>query len=473
MAAPNVIRRAAMIPSRTTFHMAVGGSTYVMQRRMVAVLATRQFSSGAGPPASGTSDGIAGGAPRTPVGPTRWPGTCPNEPAGWLLQGGGPYASLTESFHWFTVIWFGGRRQGETGRHLVKPAQQERRDSMRRVRSMLAVVGLFAAGIAPLASGGTPLVARAAPSTQHLAINCEYSRICPDVANSADVFGTDKYVGHDEPSDLFYSSLPGSGNRLSYDVTLPTDPSATNPGAPGKSFQFQLNGALWFGMALCDTQSYPEQVSTCPADSDSNIANNPDRNAPDFIGHHSGTAFVELQFYPPGWVPWPTWAVAVGASACDATKWCAAMNIFNLLEDPINGTTQNATCASRIGLETVNFAFVTRNGRTQAPPNPVDSTLATFTPDPQRDLFMNSGDHLNVSLRDTASGLRAVVNDLSTGQSGSMTASASNGIAQIQYDPTGTSCNAIPFTSHPMYRRSSERTRGIWTAHTYNVAFSG
>ena len=343
---------------------------------------------------------------------------------------------------------------------------------MRRVRSMLAVVGLFAAAIAPLASGGTPLVARAAPSTQHLAINCEYSRICPDVANSADVFGTDKYVGHDEPSNLFYSSLPGSGNRLSYDVTLPTDPSATNPGAPGKSFQFQLNGALWFGMALCDTQSYPEQVSTCPADSDSNIANNPDRNAPDFIGHHSGTAFVELQFYPPGWVPWPTWAVAVGASACDATKWCAAMNIFNLLEDPINGRVQNATCANRIGVETVNFAFVTRNGRTQAPPNPVDSTLATFTPDPQRDLFMNSGDHLNVSLRDTASGLRAVVNDLSTGQSGSMTASASNGFAQIQYDATGTSCNAIPFNFHPMYSTSSEETRVIWAAHTYNVAFS-
>ena len=60
-------------------------------------------------------------------------------------------------------------------------------------------------------------------------------------------------------------------------------------------------------MALCDTQSYPEQVSTCTPDSDSNIVD------PAVSPNHPGTAFMELQFYPPGWVPWPTWAVAVGA----------------------------------------------------------------------------------------------------------------------------------------------------------------
>jgi len=342
---------------------------------------------------------------------------------------------------------------------------------MRRVRSLLAVVGLFAAGVAPLASGA-PLAARAAPSSQHMAINCEYSTVCTEVANPTEVFGNDRYVGHDEPSNIFYSATPGAGNRASYSVTLPSDPSADNPGAPGKSFQFQLNGALWFGMALCDTQSYPEQVSTCPADSDSNIANNPLRTAPDYIGHHSGTAFVEVQFYPPGWVPWPTWAVAVGASACDPTKWCAAMNIFSLLEDPINGTLQNSTCASRVGIETVNFAFITKNGRSHAPANPLDATLTTFTPDPKKDLFMNSGDHVTVSLSDTANGLRTAINDLTTGQSGSMTASPSNGFAQIQFDPTGTSCNAIPYAFHPMYSTSSEDTRVIWAAHTYNVAFS-
>jgi len=35
-----------MIPSRTTFHKAVGEATHVMQRRMLAVLAARQLSHG-------------------------------------------------------------------------------------------------------------------------------------------------------------------------------------------------------------------------------------------------------------------------------------------------------------------------------------------------------------------------------------------------------------------------------------------
>ncbi len=48
MAAPNAIRGAAMIPSRTTFHDAVGEATHVMQRRIVAVLAARQLSLGRG-----------------------------------------------------------------------------------------------------------------------------------------------------------------------------------------------------------------------------------------------------------------------------------------------------------------------------------------------------------------------------------------------------------------------------------------
>src|SRR5262249_7822208 len=86
-----------------------------------------------------------------------------------------------------------------------------------------------------------------------------------------------------------------------------------------------------------------------------------------------------------------------------------------------------ATCAARTGLEYVNFAFLTKNGLTSAPANPVQSTVATFTPDPNNDLFMNSGDNLRVILHDTPNGLQTVVNDLTSGQKGSMTASAANG----------------------------------------------
>src|SRR5438309_1304646 len=53
-----------MIPSRTTFHMAVGASTHVMQRRMVAVLATRQLSSGHGSLGAAPPGGEVGSAQR-------------------------------------------------------------------------------------------------------------------------------------------------------------------------------------------------------------------------------------------------------------------------------------------------------------------------------------------------------------------------------------------------------------------------
>jgi hypothetical protein len=53
---------------------------------------------------------------------------------------------------------------------------------------------------------------------------------------------------------------------------------------------------------------------------------------------------------------------------------------------PVNGTELNPTCASLAGIEYVNFAFIAKNGRAQVPANRVQSTLATFTPDPSKDL---------------------------------------------------------------------------------------
>jgi hypothetical protein len=175
-----------------------------------------------------------------------------------------------------------------------------------------------------------------------------------------------------------------------------------------------------------------------------------------------------MQFYPPGWVSWPNFP------GCGATQWCAALNIDSLSANPVTGQSLNPTCAATTGLEYVNFAFITKNGVPQpnSPPNPVQSTLNTFTPNPAYDLFMNSGDKLDVTMHDTAHGLKIVINDLTTGQSGSMTASAANGFGQVQFAPTGTTCNDIPYDFHPMYSTSSEKTRVTWAAHSYNVAFS-
>jgi hypothetical protein len=201
----------------------------------------------------------------------------------------------------------------------------------------------------------------------------------------------------------------------------------------------------------CIPHNY-EFTNQCTPDSDTNIFDSADASAKDYIGRHPGTAFMEMQFYPPGWVPWPA------GNSCDATKWCAALNIDGLAQDPVKGTQQNATCVNNVigSPEYVNFAFMTKSGTPQpnSPPNPVDSTINTFTPDPNADLFMNSGDRLVVTLHDTTHGLRIDIQDLSTGESGSMTTSAANGFGQVQYDPTGTSCNNVPYDFHPMYSTS-------------------
>jgi hypothetical protein len=179
---------------------------------------------------------------------------------------------------------------------------------------------------------------------------------------------------------------------------------------------------------------------------------------------------MEMQFYPPGWVPWPTWLAAVGASSCDPTRWCAALNIDSLSLNPVTNQLNNDACLSQVGAEYVNFAFITKNGVAQAPANPLNATIATYTPSP-KDLFMNSGDNLQVSFADTAHGLRVNINDLTSGQAGSMTASAANGFGQVKFDPTGSSCHALPYDFHPMYSTSSPGTRVTWAAHSYNVAF--
>ncbi|HLX59407.1 MAG TPA: hypothetical protein VKR83_20505 [Ktedonobacteraceae bacterium] len=283
------------------------------------------------------------------------------------------------------------------------------------------------------------------------------SPICSEVYDSEAVFGEDVYVGHDEPSTLFYSNVPGSGNRMQYQLTLPKDPSPSLANTPGVAYNFQLHPAFWFGMAMCDTQSYPEQVTGCTPDSDVNIVD------PAVSAAHPGTAFMEMQFYPPGWVEWPA------GNSCDPTKWCAALNIDSLSQNAVTGAA--GACVGLVGIEPVNFAFITKNGHPQpsSPPNPLDATVNTFTPNPSADLFMNSGDKLTVTMHDTMHGLQIVIHDQTTGQTGSMTSSAANGFGQV---PFSGACNNIPYDFHPMYSTSSEKTRVTWAAHSYNIAFA-
>ena len=290
--------------------------------------------------------------------------------------------------------------------------------------------------------------------------------LCTEPMNPTNYEGN--YIGHDEPSVLFYSNKRGSGNSSLYRLTLPQDPpTLPKQDGTGGTFNFQLHPAFWLGMAMCDSQSYPEFTNTCNPDTDANIFDNRNPTAADYIGHHPGTAFMEMQFYPPGWVPWPA-----GVS-CDPTKWCAALNIDSLSESLTS--TNNADCEAKAGDEYVNFAFITISGVAHAPADPTtvfQPPFAAITPNPSTDLFMNSGDRLTVDMHDTKDGFQVVIRDLTSHQTGSMTASIANGFAQVKFDPTAATCTSIPYAFHPMYATSSEHTRVPWAAHSYNVAFS-
>src|SRR6202035_62936 len=137
-----------------------------------------------------------------------------------------------------------------------------------------------------------------------------------------------KYIGHDEPALLFYSDEPGSGNSSLYRLTLPKDPTTLpKQDGSGGTFEFQLNVTFWFGMVLCDSQSFPNFTHVCKPDTDDNIFDDADPNSERWLGHHPGGAFLELQFYPPGWV---------NSLCVDHTRWCAALNIFS---EQLNGAT--------------------------------------------------------------------------------------------------------------------------------------
>src|SRR5437588_11002137 len=181
------------------------------------------------------------------------------------------------------------------------------------------------------------------------------------------------YVGNDEPSVEFKSGVPGSGNDMTYTVTLPVDP-AQQPnasGAGGTTWNFQLRPTFWFGLTLCDTESAPEFTKKCTPDSDRNDLEGSNPNAPNYIGKHPGNAFMELQFYGPGYVP------QFEGFGCTATQYCAAMTIDSRTLDQNHGTglgaENTAACNNFVlgGPEPVNWAYVTKTGKSQAPANPL------------------------------------------------------------------------------------------------------
>ncbi len=280
------------------------------------------------------------------------------------------------------------------------------------------------------------------------------------------------YVGHDEPATLFYSNKPGAGNNVSWNLTLPKDPpTAPKQNGSGGTFSFELHPTFWLGMVMCDPNGSPNvggipghPATACIPDSDSNIFESQNPSSPKYFGLGPGQAYEEMQFYPPGWAPWPA------GNSCTAKQWCAALNIDTFQNNENTGALNNTACLNTAGSEYANFAFITKNGVSTAPGSPLNPEH--FVPVPSKDFLMNSGDNVTTHLFDTSNGLKVTLVDHTTHTSGSMTASAANGFATIKWAPNATTCTGVPWNFHAEFSTSSPLTRNVNAAHTYNIAFS-
>ena len=246
------------------------------------------------------------------------------------------------------------------------------------------------------------------------------------------------YIGHDEPSVKFISSQRGSGNTMTYLMKLSKDPRKLPTPSGSVTDYGQLSVAPWFGLPICDPKSYPQ--NTCTPDSDANTGLNQSPS-------DAGSAFMELQFYPPGFTPF------ADNTSCSATKWCAALNIDSL-ECTFNFGTCNNNC-----IEPVNFSFLQTNGVPSGPPSPQLADLSTFTPNAST-LMINPGDQLAVSISDPPQGFTTVVRDLTTHQTGFMTASAANGFMNTNI----ADCSGTPFTFHAEYSSAKVQNQVPWAA---------
>src|SRR5438093_10652571 len=223
---------------------------------------------------------------------------------------------------------------------------------MRRFVTLPAGLAAVASLLMVTSAWAFPNAPQAVPSNREPF--CEvHAGACPDTWTQLSYEGG--YVGHDEPAILFYSNRQGSGNSNDWRLRIPHESSIlpTQDGTGG-TWNFQQRITFWFGMALCETQSFPNPGLPCASNSDANIKDGSEPSAPDWIGNHVGSGLLELQFYPPGYVQ------QYSGFSCDATRWCAAVAIFGL-SDSITQT-NNADCLNRAGEEWANFAYLTRSG---------------------------------------------------------------------------------------------------------------
>jgi hypothetical protein len=339
--------------------------------------------------------------------------------------------------------------------------------------SLMAAVGLFAVVLPAQASAKyTPrkfgeLDCNGKSTAQQ---SVKRTMLCTDIRGIAGVnnrntwdgrfYDNGLYIGHDEPDMTFLSNQPGSGNNVTWTETIPLDPSAAPTDvSPGHdvSHWFELTPAPWFSMALCDSNSYPQRP--CAPESDGN-APKCLTNCTDDVYPGAGSTFMEMQLYPPGMPPF------ADSLSCDDSHWCAALTIDSL-ECTVNFAYCNSACE-----EPVNFAFIQRNGVPTGPPSPQEADLATETPNSET-LLMNPGDTITFHMWDAPvpghpgeNAFEVMMDDLTTGQSGFMQASAVNGFHTTSLH----TCAGTPHNFQPEYNTAARNNIVPWAALETNVS---
>jgi hypothetical protein len=270
-----------------------------------------------------------------------------------------------------------------------------------------------------------------------------------------------RYIGHDEPDTRFLSSVHGSGDNITWNETLGSDPArlptVKHPGRDVNHWA-ELTIAPWFSMALCNPFSYP--LLPCKPGSDVNAPSKLAFPVPPGEYPGAGSSFLEMQFYPPGMAPF------ADSISCNNKDWCASLHI-NDLECTLNF----ASCANDCE-EPTNFAFIQTNGVPTGPPSPQLADIATDTPN-SHTLLMRPGDHLRIHIGDAPvpghKGQRALVtsiHDLSTGQTGFMQASAANGFMATNIND----CSGTPFNYEPEYNTAGPKNVIPWAADLVDVS---
>ena len=193
---------------------------------------------------------------------------------------------------------------------------------------------LAAAFAVPVASASvnTPSSGTTVPGRPH--IDCSQSHfMCTEVGDSEEVFGGPLRRARRAVAAL----LLHPARIREPDAVLRRDPDGPGgpAGHPASGYNFQLFATIWFGMVLCDTQSYPEQEKTCTPDSDSNIVD------------PRGGGSTRHRLHGAAVLPAGVRSSSSTASAARRPSGAWRMTIDSLSQNPVTGTASTTRALTR------------------------------------------------------------------------------------------------------------------------------